>query len=132
MDATNSITISLEEYGAIDDEIVLRAPSFRRMNDMKNALSKLLREVKVSGVKEPTMDMVPLGDYEIVTRMCYVQKAPFKPTLEGWLEYAERMDENEFGSAQRLWTAMEEAIRQIDSSSPFAASQGAETPSSES
>ena len=118
------ITINLAEYGK-EGIIEMRSPSLRKQNEFKNAMGKY---VKVSQNRVIEMsDCVPLGDLEIAMTMQYVSKAPFRTTIEGFLAYTDDMDPD---AANALMERLNEAIKEIDASSPFADSPSAETATS--
>lgn len=112
MDIRGDVTIDLREFG-YDGQIVLGAPTFRRTNALQNALTKLV------GIKdgEPVLLDTPIGDLNVLTHLAYVKSAPFytgfDKGIEPFMEFMDKLDENERGSAQRLWKAIEDNVGRI-------------------
>lgn len=129
MDYRTRITIDLTRYGQ-PGTVELGAPTFRRRTELSNEMSRRMGiEQGKSGLK---IDSIPSGDLNILQRMAYVRSAPFSPTVEGFLEYTDLMDEQDPGSADALWDAICEAIERIDKGeeSPLDSSQGLTTQAS--
>ena len=121
MDAKNIVTIDLTRYGA-DGSIEMCYPSFRQMNAAKNYA---FRQMKMSRDTESISDL-PGGDMEIMSTVTYVSKAPFEKTLEGFLAFADKLDEMNLGAAEILYAEMQKAVAAIDEvGSPFGNSQAA-------
>lgn len=112
MDIRGDVTIDLKEFG-YDGQIVLGAPTFRRTNVLQNAITKLV------GIKdgEPVLLDTPIGDLNVLTHLAYVKSAPFytgfDKGIEPFMEFMDKLDENERGSAQRLWKVIEDNVGRI-------------------
>lgn len=129
MDMKKTITIDLSEYGG-EGEVVLRAPTFRRMIEMKNEMGKY---AKLTNGNVVTSDSQ--GYAELIGFLVYIAKAPFKANCQSFLAFADKLDEVELGNADRLWNRIVEAVKEIDKGddrSPFADSPEAEMSTSES
>lgn len=124
------ISIPLGEYG-FDGAIDMGKPSFRKINDMKNAISNVTKLRTANG--QAVIDRTNIGDIEIIGNLAYVRSAPFPLTLDGFLDFCDILDYKEIGSAQRLWDKICETVKTIDGgvTSPFADSQTPEKESSE-
>ena len=111
--------IDLAEFG-MEGEIILSSPSLRKQIMTKNALGNCARTHLVDG--KPVVDETCLGGVDIITTLQYVKSAPFKTDLNGFLDYCDRMDANELGSAERLYEKLREmtAIYAECAKSPFA------------
>ena len=119
------ITIELADYG-MDGQIIMRQPSLRKQNEFKNTMGKYMKFTQGSA---PQMsDNVPLGDLEIAMLMQYIYQAPFRTTIEGFLSFTDDMDP---AMAKELMARLNDALKEIDESSPFVSSPSAETESSE-
>lgn len=123
------ISIPLGEYG-FDGAIEMAKPSFRKVNDMKNAISNVTRMRASNG--QTVVERTNIGDIEIIGTLSYVRSAPFPVNLEGFLDFCDVLDHKSVGSAQRLWDKMLETVKAIDEggTSPFAGSPTQETGSS--
>lgn len=112
MDIRGDVTVDLKEFG-YDGQIVLGAPTFRRTNALQNALVKLV-DMKDG---EPVLQDTPLGDLNILTHLAYVKSAPFytgfDKGIEPIMEFMDTLDEQEPGSAQRLWDVIEANVGRI-------------------
>lgn len=128
MDAKYIVTINLMEYG-VAGIIEMCYPSFRQLNETKNYAS---RQMKLH--KEDTLSVNNLaeGDFDIMTVMAYVRKAPFERNVESFLDFCDNVDSVCLGASYDLFERMQKAIETIDEvGSPFANSRKAETPTSE-
>lgn len=126
-----SIVIDLEDYGT-DGEIVLSAPGIRRMRELKNEMSRPARVSKKGS--EVSVSEVQQGDMEILGILVYVQSAPFERNVESFLEFCDKLAEIKRGNDNRLYDAMIDAVKRIDTgeaASPLEGSPAAETASSE-
>lgn len=126
MDYKTRITIDLARFGQTGT-IELGAPTFRQRIELSNEISRLMTiEQSKTGMK---LDNLLGGTWNVVQRLIYVKRAPFQPNFDKFLEYTDRMDEENPGSADALWDAMCEAIERIDNGeqSPLEPSQGAVT-----
>lgn len=112
MDVRGDVTLDLKEFG-YDGQIVLGAPSFRRTNALQNAIVKL---VDMKDGKPVLMD-TPIGDLNLLTHVAYMKSAPFytgfDKGVEPLLEFMDKLDEKEIGSAQRFWDAVEKNVGRI-------------------
>lgn len=115
--------IDLAEYGE-QGEIILRKPSPRRQNMLKNQLSRYYSDITTRTLKPD----VPLGDMETLMMLQYISEAPFEPTLEGYFSYTDGMDAD---YAIALNEEIEKRVQEIMSYSPFARSLPQETKTSE-
>lgn len=123
------ISIPLGEFG-YEGAIAMSKPSFRRLNDAKNAISNVTKLSTVNG--QAVVEKTNIGDIEIIGVLAYIRSAPFPPTLEGFLKFCDTLDNAEVGAAQRLWNKMVETVKKVDEgeTSPFADSQDQEKESS--
>lgn len=123
------ISIPLGEFG-YEGAIAMSKPSFRRLNDAKNAVSNVTKLRNVDG--QAVIEKTNIGDIEIIGVLAYIRSAPFPPTLEGFLGFCDTLDNAEIGAAQRLWNKMAETAKRIDEgeTSPFVDSQTQEKGSS--
>ena len=117
------ISIDLTEYGK-EGIVEMRSPSLRKQNEFKNAMGKY---VDLNNRDAMLKDTVPMGDLEIATVMQYVFRAPFRTSINGFLEYTDDMEPE---ASTALFKRMSEAMREIDGSSPFADSPSAENANS--
>lgn len=125
MDYKAVVYIDLSKYGQ-DGQIEIAAPTFRRRNEFSNELSRLIKVEQTRGKDvSARIDEIPAGDWNIMQRMLYVRNAPFSPTVEGFLDYTDRMDAMNPGSADALFDAIVEAVNRIDNGdvSPLEPSQ---------
>lgn len=123
------VSIPLGEYG-FDGAIEMGKPSFRKLNDMKNAISNTTR-MRTSG-GQAVIEKTNIGDIEIIGNLSYIRSAPFPITLEGFLDFCDALDYKSLGSAEKLWDRICETVKMIEEggTSPFADSQTQETGSS--
>ena len=130
MDMKVKYTIGLERYG-VEGQIVLSAPGLRRMNEMKNAVGKSATISRVGG--EVTLENALQGDLELLSILVYVEKAPFRPTVEGFLAFCDKLDERNNGDSLVLFEEMKEKVGLIDerSASPLADCPSQETQNSD-
>ena len=118
----------MSDYGQTGT-IEMCKPSMRKKVMMKNELGRCTETEVVNG--QTVIKDARVGDAEIVRLMAYVNKAPFQPTLNGFLTYCDQMDEKDFGSAERLYQDIILTVEEIDKEAgPLGDSQPAETPSS--
>lgn len=111
MDLKTEKLIDLTAYGATG-EVVMSAPTLRRTIDMKNEMGKGARIIRKGG--SVTMEDAPQGDMEILGILTYVEKAPFKRTVESFLTFCDELDANDRGSASRLFDDMAIAAYELD------------------
>ena len=126
MDYKTRITIDLSRFGQ-EGNIELGAPTFKKRIELANEISRLITiEQNKTGMK---VDNLEGGTWNILQRLVYIKSAPFEPTFKGFLDYTDRMDECDLGSAERLWDEICAAIERIDNggASPLEPSQEAET-----
>lgn len=130
MDMKVKYTIGLERYG-VEGQIVLSAPGLRRMNEIKNAVGKSATISRVGG--EVTLENALQGDLELLSILVYVEKAPFRPTVEGFLAFCDKLDERNNGDSLVLFEEMKEKVGLIDerSASPLADCPSQETQNSD-
>lgn len=129
MDVRTVISIDLAEYGG-DGIMEMGMPSFRKMNEIRNETSKYIRLMKAKD--SAYMEGLQQGDLEILSVLMYVRKAPFTCSIEGWLRFCDRLEENDITASHRLFSRMQEVMREFEAlDSPFAPSQAAESASSE-
>jgi hypothetical protein len=123
------INIPLGEFG-FDGAVTMSKPTFRRVNEARNAISNVtkLRRDGTANVIERTN----IGDIAIINVLAYVRTSPFPPTLEGFLDFCDVLDDASIGSAQKLWDRMSDAVEKIEAgdTSPFADSPTQEKESS--
>jgi len=118
------LTIDLAEYGA-EGTIEMRKPSPRKEHDFLNLISRY----SVKGDSGMTIkEGAPLGDIRIISMLMYVNRAPFALTLDGYLDFTDRLEPE---MAAALQKRMEEGASEVASDSPFAASTSRGTASSE-
>lgn len=108
------IIIELEPFGG-EGIIELSKPTFRRAQQMKNALGKSMG-ASVNARGEGTMKETLLGDIEIIKLMAYVKTAPFSANLDSFLNYCDILDEKRIGSAVDLFTLMKEKVMELEES----------------
>ena len=128
MPARAEIPIDLEQYG-LSGTLIMGLPSLRKKAMLKNALGNCAVIEIVNG--ERVVKETRLGDSEVVELLAFVARAPatFGQTLESFYNMCDRMDEKDFGSAERLFEAMTAAKIKLQEGecSPFADSQEAGT-----
>lgn len=112
------ISIPLGEFG-YDGAVTMSKPTFRRTNDARNAISnvtKLRREGNANVIEKTN-----IGDIAIINVLAYVRSSPFPPTLDGFLDFCDMLDNANIGSAQKLWDKMSDAVEHIEAgdTSPF-------------
>ena len=108
------ITIDLEPFGE-SGNIVLSKPTFRRSQQMKNALGKSMK-VFINEDKEGVARETPLGDIEIIKFLVFVQSAPFHADLESFLKFCDKLDEKRLGSAGELFALLQENVEKLEGS----------------
>jgi len=91
-------------------------PSARKQNEFKNQMG---RYIKMDKGQKTLADSAPIGDIEIAMAMLYVSKAPFATTVEGFLKYTDDMEPEQ---SSALIARLNEAMMEIDGSSPFVGS----------
>lgn len=126
MDAVTMIEIDLADYGS-EGKVILSPPSLRKLTMTKNMLAKCTSAKNVNG--QTVVEDVCVGDAEIVQYLQYVRISPFKQTVEGVLDFTDKLDEIEYGNGERFWNDVvkgAEAIVRGDIS-PFVDSQAQET-----
>lgn len=107
------IIIELEPFGG-EGVIELSKPTFRRAQQMKNALGRSMG-ASVNARGEGTMKEALLGDIEVIKLMAYVKSAPFSANLDSFLEFCDRLDEKRNGSASELFELMKEKVAELES-----------------
>lgn len=119
------LTIDLTEYGA-EGAIEMRKPSPRREREFLNQISRYSVKGESGGmvIKEGA----PLGDIRILSMLMYVSVAPFPLTLDGYLDFTDRLNPD---AAVALQKRMEEGAAEVASDSPFAGSTSQGTASTE-
>lgn len=121
-------TIDLGKYGQ-EGTVEVCKPSMRRLNMMKNALGKCTKTKQVNG--ETVVTDINVGDASLIRTLSFVSRAPFPTDLEGFLNYCDKMDAVQLGSAEQLVNEIDGIITELKAvESPLADSQGAETQSS--
>lgn len=121
--------LNMEDYG-MTGTVEISKPTLRRRIQRDNAIGNCTRADLVNG--EPVVSETRVGDAAVIKVLAYVGKAPFPTDLNGFLNYCDKMDSNDLGSAERLITDIEAAALQIEEGeTPLPDSQGAETPSSD-
>lgn len=125
------IDIDLAKYG-MDGTVELAPPSPRKERDHKNALSRCAGVTMKNGEPVLAGDILT-GDYEILTGLLYVRKAPFPMTVEGLLDFTDRLDEIEYGYGEEFWREVIEGAEKIERGeiSPFVPSPAQETQNSD-
>ena len=117
--------LDMGKYG-VAGTIELCKPSLRKLNMRKNELGRCTKTEYVNG--KPIVVDIRVGDASIINTLSYVRKAPFPTDLEGFLDYCDRMDEANLGSAEAMLNDMDAVIEEIKGEgSPLENSQGAET-----
>lgn len=121
------IEIDLAEFGG-SGIMEMSTPTLRRITAMRNAIGDCTQMSQVSGSDGVVIDRTRLGDVEIISTLAYVRKAPFRATLDGFLEYGDTLDDKSVGSAQALYNKMVSTVKEIDKGegSPFVPSPAAE------
>lgn len=129
MDVKTIVDIDLAEYGG-EGIMQMGMPSFRKMNEIRNETSKYIRLMKAKD--SAYMEGLQQGDLEILSVLMYVRKAPFTCTIDGWLRFCDRLEENDITASHRLFARMQEVMREFEAlDSPFAPSQEAVNATSE-
>lgn len=130
MEVSSIIEMDLTDYGS-EGKVVLAPPSLRKLAMTKNMLAKCTRSRQVDG--QVIMDEARIGDSEIIQILQYVRTSPFPQTVEGVLDFTDKLDAVQFGNGMRFWEDVEKGAEKIEKGlvSPFADSQAQETPSSE-
>lgn len=129
MDVKTIVSIDLAEYGA-DGIMEMGMPSFRKMNEIRNETSKYIRLMKAKD--SAYMEGLQQGDLEILSVLMYVRKAPFTCSIDGWLRFCDKLEQEDITASHRLFSRMQEVMREFEAlDSPFVRSQGAESASSE-
>jgi hypothetical protein len=107
------IIIELGPFGG-EGVIELSKPTFRRAQQMKNALGRSMG-ASVNARGEGTMKEALLGDIEVIKLMAYVKSAPFSANLDSFLDYCDRLDEKRNGSASELFALIQEKVVELES-----------------
>ena len=106
------LTIDLTEYGA-EGTVEMRKPSPRREREFLNLISRY----STKGENGMTIkEGAPLGDIRILSMLMYVSVAPFPLTLDGYLDFTDRISPE---AATALQKRMEEGAAEVASDSPF-------------
>lgn len=105
------IKIDLNRYG-YDGEVVMSRPSFRKLRDLRNAITSKAKYVKEDG--EVTLQNIPQGDVEILGVLVYVQSGPFRFDVESFLKFCDKIDAVQIGNANRLFDEMNSAAEELD------------------
>lgn len=128
MEPRKEITVELSKYGMGDNYIKLCRPSRRQMRELKNATSKC------SIVTADGATNILAGDVELLAILAYICEAPFRPTLEHFCNYLDRVDAIDRAYGEALMDELNAAIKEIDESvkdGPFAVSPNQESAKSE-
>ena len=130
MNVESIIEIDLNDYGS-EGKVILAPPSLRKLTMTKNMLAKCTKTRNVNG--QIVMDEALVGDSEIVQFLQYIRTSPFPQTVDGVMDFTDKLDTIEMGNGMRFWQAVIEGAEKIEKGlvSPFADSQAQETPSSE-
>ena len=107
MDHTDSIVIDLEQYGG-KGEIVMAAPSLRRMSWLKNQVGKHAKFSPHGGMTD-----ADVGDIEILNVLVYVRTAPFPVDLNAFYSFCDSLDDAKPGNSVELFNKMTEAMKSI-------------------
>lgn len=118
MDIRPRITIDLTAFGK-EGAITLAPPTFRRTQELSNRLA-------VIGQGGEIVKVSP-GEAYVLSVLSYVEKGPFGLDYDEFMDYCDELDELRLGSAKELFSAMEKAVRELDTKvvSPFAGSPSA-------
>ncbi len=118
------IEIDMEKYGDAGQKVVLRKPSFRMRNNIRNQMARdglLVDDPEAECVKERAADVVLYG------ALMTIASAPFPITLEGFYDYCDKLDSAKYGNSDRFWAELLVSAKEIQSSdSPFAVSPSPE------
>ena len=130
MNVESIIEIDLEDYGS-EGKVILAPPSLRKLTMTKNMLAKCTKTRNING--QLIVDDARIGDSEIIQILQYVRTSPFPQTVDGVMDFTDKLDAIEMGNGMRFWQAVMEGAEKIEKGlvSPFADSQAQETPSSE-
>lgn len=133
MEVVKLIEIDMAKYG-MDGLIVMSKPSFRRIIQYNNDVGKYAKMTLNDGSSDGVtkVDTLQLGYLDIAGKMRYIRKAPFTISLESFMTYCDKMDEQQFGSAMELWNEICENVKKLEeTSSPLEHSETPGTTSSE-
>ena len=123
------IEIDMEKYGDAGQKVILRKPSFRMRNNIRNQMARdglLVDDPESECIKERAADVILYG------ALMTVSSAPFPVTLEGFYDYCDKLDTVKYGNSDRFWAELLVSSTEIQSSdSPFVASPSQEKQTSE-
>lgn len=130
MNVKSERIIELEEYGG-EGQIIMSPPSLRRTINMKNEVGRSSRIARRNG--EVIMEDALQGDLELLGVLVYVEKAPFKCTVKGFLDYCDMLEAKDPSAGARLFDDMTEIAYNLDKGecSPLDNCQPQETQSSD-
>ena len=122
MEVTSMIEIDLNDYGT-EGKVVLAPPSLRKLTMTKNMLAKCTKSRSVNG--QIVMDEALVGDSEIIQILQYIKSSPFQQSVNGVMDFTDKLDAIEMGNGMRFWQAVMEGAEKIEKGlvSPFADSQ---------
>lgn len=122
MGYTEIIKIDLAQFGG-QGVIEIGEPYFTKKVMTKNIAASLMK-VHREGGYEVVSDANP-GDIEVLSMLQYVRKAPFGTTLKEFYAYCDKLDDQDVGSASRMYQAIQDAVLEYtgkgDENSPLPA-----------
>ena len=123
------IMIDLKEFGG-EGYVEMMEPTLRAQFERDNKIADLVFTTDKDGniVKRTNSSI----DALLIRVLAYVESAPFGRTPDEFFDYTDMLDRKKRGSGARLYEAMAEAMKKIDSGeqSPSADSPAAESGSS--
>lgn len=127
---TNPIRLlDLHDYG-VDGVAEIAFPTFRKRREHNNAIAKYYKGgIDKRGALDPQklMEVMCVGDIEILQTLLFVRSAPFPQDLEGFTRFCDEMDERALGSASAMYDRIKEVIEELkEVPSPLEPSPSAE------